>query len=98
MCNIFTVSFLSEVFVDKVHGAVAGGEAWGEADTGPALRVATFARLALPCQAFHTFVPTPTKAGSVAKGSPKALGFTVNYISVFFQTFWPRKGGCGGGL
>ena len=58
MYNIFTVSFLSEVFVDKVHGAVAGGEAWGEADTGPALRVATFARLALPCQAFHTFVPT----------------------------------------
>lgn len=58
VCNIFTVSFLSEVFVDKVHGAVAGGEAWGEADTGPALRVATFARLALPCQAFHTFVPT----------------------------------------
>ena len=46
--NIFSVSFLSKIFVDKVHGAVAGGEAWGEADTGPALRFATFARLAKP--------------------------------------------------
>ena len=46
--NIFSVSFLSKIFVDKVHGAVAGGEAWGEADIGPALQpAATFARLHL---------------------------------------------------
>ena len=82
--------FLSSLrfFVDKVHGAVAGGEAWGEADIGPALRFATFARLALPCQAFHTFVPAPPchKGCSVAKGSPRALEFTVNY------NFWGESG------
>ena len=75
-------------------GAVAGGEARGEADIGPALR-----DLCTPCLAFGkpstplSQLPRATKAGSVAKGSPKALEFTVNCISVFVQTIFPAETG-----
>ena len=45
----YLLLFLScKIFVDKVQRAVAGGEAWGKADIGPALQLAaTFARLHL---------------------------------------------------
>ena len=52
---------------------------------------------ALPCLAKPSTplsqLPPATKAASVAKGSPKALEFTVNYISVIAQMFYPRSGG-----
>ena len=84
----YLLLFLScKIFVDKVQRAVAGGEAWGEADIGPALLLAsTFARLHLALLLGKPSTPLSnqppaTKAGSVAKGSPKALRFTVNYVS-----------------
>ena len=86
----------------KVHVAVAGGEAWGEADTGPqAHRLThrpssppTFARLASTSCTFHTFVQnlSATKDGSVAKGSPKALQPHVNHFSVFAKMFFLLQG------